>query len=654
VLAFALAAAVAVVATLAMLATPARAQIPVGAPPVTIDGPSPDIVGLSGFSVARDGSGGIAYLKNVAGVPRVFVSRLVGGSFQTPEEVDASLPGSSSTPVIAAGNGGLLLIAFINNGSLYVVDRPSTTGPYVPPRDLFDGASNPQIQISTFGKAYLAFTAVGAGGHDVRAAYYYNGQWGLESTPLDVLAGDDTGTGQGRPAVAAGGDGVGIVGWGEGGHVYARRVWGTTPSLAFEQADVPALGGSTEVVADQPSVGVGGDSTYVNVVFHEVLTSGGVQQSRVLMNRLHAAVFDGVTQPDGISGPGSAGADQPAIADSEYGRGIVTSEHDDSHQLWAALLGNSGVTKGITRVDSLQNASSPFAVAGMDGLTSGFIAWQQSPGSAGSAEIRARFYTGSALGPEQVLSSPSWGPTDAASGLATAGDVAGDGAMAFVQGTGNGRRIVVTQLYQPPGRLGAVSAFRYVRTVIPRLSWSAPRSAWGPIRYLVSMNGVPVAQTTATALTVPAALSQGAHTWSVTAVNPAGLTSNSRAGTVWVDTVPPAVRFKLTGRQRVGSELHINVSYSDSPPPVPRAAASGISSGVVEWGDGKSYRITHSKFHAYSRRGRYKLSVVVKDKAGNTTTLVRQLKIVPMLKPKKTKHKKSTAPPQRRSGGAHA
>ena len=199
-----------------------------------------------------------------------------------------------------------------------------------------------------------------------------------------------------------------------------------------------------------------------------------------------------------------------------------------------------------------------------------------------------------------------------------------------------------------------MSAFRYVRTVTPRLSWSAPRAAWVPIRYLVSVNGLPVAQTTATALTVPAALSQGAHTWSVTAVNPAGLSSNSRAGTVWVDTVPPAVRFKLTGRQRVGSELHINVSYSDSPPPVPRAAASGISSVVVEWGDGKSYRITHSKFHAYSRRGRYKLSVVVKDKAGNTTTLVRQLKIVPMLKPKKTKHKKSTAPPQRRSGGAHA
>jgi len=38
----------------------------------------PDVVGLSNLSIARDGTGGLVYLKQVSGVPHVFVSRLVG------------------------------------------------------------------------------------------------------------------------------------------------------------------------------------------------------------------------------------------------------------------------------------------------------------------------------------------------------------------------------------------------------------------------------------------------------------------------------------------------------------------------------------------------------------------------------------------------
>ena len=44
--------------------------------------------------------------------------------------------------------------------------------------------------------------------------------------------------GSGAPQVATAGDGVGIVAWGEGGHVYSRRVWGTAPSVVDEQADI--------------------------------------------------------------------------------------------------------------------------------------------------------------------------------------------------------------------------------------------------------------------------------------------------------------------------------------------------------------------------------------------------------------------------------
>ena len=143
------------------------------------------------------------YLKQVGGVVHVFVSRLLGGVFQAPEEVDASLAGASSQPVIAAGNGGLLLVGFINGGVLYVVDRLAANAPAGPPQPLAGVASNPAISISNFGKAYLAFAVAGPTGNDVRAAYYYAGRWGLESSPLDAVPSDDAGSGTGRPAVTS-------------------------------------------------------------------------------------------------------------------------------------------------------------------------------------------------------------------------------------------------------------------------------------------------------------------------------------------------------------------------------------------------------------------------------------------------------------------
>ena len=54
--------------------------------------------------------------------------------------------------------------------------------------------------MSPFGKAYVAFTAVGQGGHDVRSAYYYAGSWGVESAPLDANPVDNAGIASGCSA----------------------------------------------------------------------------------------------------------------------------------------------------------------------------------------------------------------------------------------------------------------------------------------------------------------------------------------------------------------------------------------------------------------------------------------------------------------------
>ncbi len=638
------------VGSLTLLAAGALAQAPALTAPVVIDGPSADIVGLSGISVARDGTGGLVYLKTVSGVAHVFVSRLLGGAFQPPVQIDAELAGPSSQPVVAACNGGLLLIAFVNGGQLYVVDVASASASPPAPIDLFSGASNPAIAITDLGKAYIAFTAVDGAGSDVRAAYCWQGTWALEPTPLNVVDADDAGTGAGRPAVAAAGDGDAIVVWGEAGHIYSRRVWGTAPSVVYEQADVPTLSGWTEVSAGDPSVGSGGNSSYAAVVFEEVLTDGPQQQSRALMRQLRVADYQAVSAADGLTTPGPEGADQPQIATSEYNRGLVTSTRATTNQVYGTMLGNNGVIAvGAARVDSLSNATAPDAVPATTGYSSGIVVWQHDPGSAGAPEIRARYWNGTSFEPELVVSSPGLGPTAAAGGLAAAGDIVGDVVIAWVQGTGAATQIVTADVLIGPGSFAPAEPFRYVDSATPVLAWSAPREFLGAVLYRVSVDGTVVAQTTGTSIAVP--LPQGPVSWQVTAVNSAGLTSTAKAAEVWVDTVPPAVTLSLRGRQRAGSVIYADVTYTDAPPLEPPADASGIASVVINWGDGARATISHGAgsiytiarqtHHIYRKPGSYRLTVIVTDRAGNRTAAVRILKIAPKPKPRRKQRKRN-------------
>jgi hypothetical protein len=583
----------------------------------------------------------------------VFVSRLVNGVFQSPEQLDATLPGASSQPVIAAGNGGVLLVGFINAGELYASDRLDAASSPSAPIPLAAGASNPSISMSNFGKAYLSFTTVGAGGHDVRAASYDGGAWGLEPTPLDADPKDDAGTGTGRSDVTTAGDGVGIVAWGEAGHVYTRRVSATSPSLVFEQADVGGLNGWTGKTADLPNIGAGGDSSYATVAFHETFGNGSQQQSRVLARRLRGSQYDTLAGADGLVTPGTSGGVQPNTAVTEYGRGFVTAARDDTNQVFALTLGSNDVPGPVAQVDSLSNATAPDAVPALAGLFSTLIAWQHDPGNGGVPEIRLRYSTnGNGLGPEQVMSDASLGSTDANRGLVAGGDTNGNALAAWIQGTGASTRIAARQLYVAPGPFAPTTTLRYARSRRPVLAWSPARDQWGPVQYTVTLDGVPLTQTGATAIRVPAPLPDGPHTWSVTAANPAGLTRVSSESTVWVDTVAPVITLALSATKQVGVTLKAHVTYTDAPPPEPRQAASGVAAVEIIWGDGSRFHIVHWSQHAFKRPGRYTITVVVKDTAGNRSVLTQTIKIKPKPKPKPKRRKPKAKPKAKtKSGG---
>jgi hypothetical protein len=336
----------------------------------------------------------------------------------------------------------------------------------------------------------------------------------------------------------------------------------------------------------------------------------------------------------------------------EYGHGWVTSFRTSANDLIATALGDDGVTWGTTKVNSLAELSAPNGVPATAGLFSNLIAWQQNPGSSGEPEIHARYApAGGTLGPEIVASSSAQGPTDASSGLAAAGDVAGDSAIAWVQGAPGATQIVVDQLYQPPAPFGALGGRRYVTTAQPQLSWSPSREAWGPVTYTITLDGVQVGQTQATTLVAPAALANGPHAWSVTATNAVGQTAQTGAATVFVDTVAPTATLTLYGTRQIGKLLHTFLAYGDAPPPGdPPADASGVVAAVLNWGDGTVVRLHlgwHRNFHAYARPGTYTITATVVDRAGNLVDTVTRVKIKPKPKPK-PKHKKHTG--RRRHG----
>jgi hypothetical protein len=164
------------------------------------------------------------------------------------------------------------------------------------------------------------------------------------------------------------------------------------------------------------------------------------------------------------------------------------------------------------------------------------------------------------------------------------------------------------------------------------------------MRYAVSVDGTQVAQTTATSTRVPAALTNGPHSWQVTGTNPAGQQTQAPPATVFVDTVAPTVTTKLNGPRVIASKLQIYVSYVDLPTAgEPPADASGIAKVVVLWGDGTTVRLgrgSHRSFHAYRRPGRYRVTVEVADRAGNVTRVITHVKVTTP-KPKKNAGKPS-------------
>jgi hypothetical protein len=601
----------ATLAATAVAAAPADAAFFPGDP---LDGPSADIRALGDLDLARDGTGALAYVKRADGADHVFAARFEGGVFQAVERLDPAIATASSQPVVGAADNGRLVVVFASGGVVYGVVRPAAGLPWSPPTPLGSGSA-PAVDLSINGTAFASFTS----GEDVRVARLdrRTNAWSVLEQVADVDPARAAGVGAGRSRVAISADGVGVVTWGEAGHVFARKMFGSGLSSAPQDLTPPVFEDRVSTVSDLPDLDAEDDSSYAWVVFRQRFADGG---SRILARRQRGTAFD---PPVAVDEPGGEPVGPPRIDLNGRGVAVATTTGAQSGQPMADLTDRDLFGIG-TRLFSPTALTSPAVVPAIaensDGLIGAVL------GAAGEAPyVRVRVIEDLKLGPEQILSRPELGPVAPELGFDVAADRASGAVVAWVQGGADDRRIVAGYLDRPPGFFAGYTSQHCCRSALPQLGWKPSLNIWGAVRYVVAIDGKPVAETTETSLKVTTPLTSGLHRWQVVAVDARGQSKASRTRTLRIDAGAPTLAVGYKRRKRV-----VTLSVRARDPGLLGRTATGMRSVVVSWGDrtkGAKGTSTVRVSHRYRHGGTYPLQITATDRAGNVRVSTRAVRV---------------------------
>ena len=572
--------------------------------------------------VARDGGGAVAYVKGDGGVDHIFVSRLVNGVFQAPERIDAGLVAAGSDPVVGASEKGRLTVVFVSGGQVFAVVRPDAAAPFSPPQVLGPGSA-PSVDMSINGVAYTSFTSPGASAADVRVARLNSGMtsYAVLADPLDIDRGRDAGNGAGASEVAVSADGTAVVVWGEAGHVYGRRVFETRLSVAPQDLSVVQLNGraGNPASATDPHIDIEDDSSFAWVTFRQSFDDG---LAHTVARRLVGSQFEPPLQVDGVG----FGGDQSATTSIEMngrGEGIATTG-TAGQGTFVSLLHDDTFFPAV-RVNQPNNVA-PVPIGDLGENNEGFVAWIQGVTPL-AATVHAVGYDidlakRTVPGPlaDTEISNPDFGPVDVDGGLDLAVNRVSDAVAVFIQGIGDGRRLVSAGFDRKPGILSTSTTSRPRKIKRPQLAWSQSFDLWGPLTYRAEVDGVVVGETQATRLPLLTSLADGVHPWKVTATDRRGQTAVSKPGLLRVDSTPPVLTFSVAGVKKAGRTLTVTASASD------RAPGTGVQRVVIAFGDG-SRTVARRARHVFAKRGTYSVRVSATDKAGNVTVVRRTVTV---------------------------
>ncbi|WP_259315374.1 PKD domain-containing protein [Capillimicrobium parvum] len=603
----------------ALLLLPAAAAPAAWFPGEVIDGPNPGLVSVGGVDIAqKDGTGGVVYLRLDGGAPHVFVARLLDGAWQPPERIDNGIAEGASAPVIAAGPGGRLVVAWVSGGSLISSVRPDSATGWTTPQGVAFPAEAPAIDMGLNGHTYVTWSASG----DVRAAYMGRGltQFQVIPTSLDMEPARQAGDAEGRrPAVAVSAEGLALAAWGEvfadgSQHVIARRVNGLSLSPIPQDVTLGDLDGRPGGNADSPDVAMSADSSFGWIAFRQTFFDGGAPMTRAVARRMRGSQFEAARPIDGQGFPAEdVGA--PRIAENVGGAGL-TAAGRLSGQIFGSTFFEERYDEVIfSGAVPLTSSPSPFSrrpvIAFAEDKT-GLVAW-----TAPDASLRVRERAGE-WQPEQLLSKPEFGPVDVNAGVSASGDRYLDAAVVAIQDTGAERRLTAAMLDRDPGSFSPASSSTWYKEVPSRISWREPINIWGPLTYRVYIDDRLAGETRQ--LSYPLTqlgLRPGQHLYRIEAVDVRGQVSSTPTRLIRFDAQPPRVSISFSGTRRAGRITTVNVTATDS---------GGIKGRPrVSFGDGSSVR-GRSVEHRF-RKGTWTVTVRVSDQAGNVTVRSRSVRI---------------------------
>jgi hypothetical protein len=639
----------------ALLLAPAQAPALVSRP-ITLDGPSSEILDLGGVSIASDGTGGIVYTKVDGGVPHVFAARYYHGVWHKPMRVDWDQPYDATWPRIAAGQGGRLLVVWVTQVATVHnhIRRGLMSASLAPGADQFgpsllvdgnvgDGTGvSPSLSGTQTGQAIVAYRVVtndfSAAAPPTTAAQLRPGDV-LAEVRLARLAGptwsrigainrnaaasmrppDDLN----GPQVAADPGGNAVVAWQEPdqtgtARIWLRRIFGTVPGPVLEASPANADGAPVTDDADAFSL----DATAFGLARIAVRVNAGGGSAlggpRIFLATLpssldqSAGTLTGPVHVDGAAAP-SGGVGTPSIA-------AVDSDGLDG-SMWLAFA--AGRTMRLTTVDGngdlvQRPATGPVPTAG------GAVATAVNPGGGGIAAWSAR----DAQGRPVVAVRQDFPSGAAQTGLvagAQAGPVSdlsigradsGDAIVAFRQGDAGRFEIVTDRVTVPPAPFQLVGPADWVRPPRAHVSWSLASSSVGGLRYSVLVDGRSVARgLVRRSLTLdPRQVGSGVRQVRVLATDALGQQELSPSFALHVDgRAPVATLVAPRGRgHRRSRQVVVHV----------RDPQSGVAAATCSFGDNtRTVRASHGACaHRYGRAGRYTIVVRVRDRVGNRAT----------------------------------
>jgi hypothetical protein len=623
-------------------AMPARATISTGS---VIDGPSADIVDVGGVAMSRDGTGGIVFRKRVGGRAHIYVAQLFGGTWRAPQRVDVGQSFDSSWPAIGAGDGGRLVVTWVQEFGAGT-DRlfsasldPGATRFQAPVAiDLSVGEATgtyPSLAMNPGGIAYLAYrvpTEAGSNQNvipgyldmDTRVARYSGSLWSVLGSPADrnqslpVRAP----TAANSPKVGVDVAGNGLVAFQEPDEdfvdrVWARRIFGATfgiPLLVSPQQfggaalrgdadafslDVTGFGEGAVAFRQQPGQGsaLTGPHVFVNTIPEAFSDSAGQFAGPRLA--------DGTTggAPPATPGIPIAGVTPDGIFRISYSNGpgaLMVSGSDSDVQAPTPLGDGRGVVDSAPAVEVAKDEAA-------------VVAWRARSSVVAVEELRpsgAYKVKGVSVAAAGAVSSP----------LVTGSGI-GDGLVGFLQGDQSSARVEAAIVDAPPQDFAVQVPLKYIRSKRPRISWDPAENALTKVRYTVRVGGRTVARSisgTSFRLGKRPKLRDGRRKVVVTAIDGAGQRRTGTSATLRIDRHPPRVRIARHGQK-------VTVRIVDGR----KGRVAGVKGSAVHvsFGDGKRGRGKSRLRHRYKHGGSFRIVIQASDKAGNHMTVRRRVRV---------------------------